>query len=262
MFNILEFNKRQKLVLLVVFLTISLFFSQLLPLKSSIVWGVILAFLTDLFLYVILRKDVRGSFFYPILILPFFYTIAFSLFYMLFPERFLSRFIISGVYAFGLYSLLLTQNIFAISSIRTINLLRSARIVSFVITILVLLFLINIIFSFNPPFYMITVLIFAISFLLNVQSFWSYTLSSQNLKEIVVYSASISLALSELSIVLTIWPVNPTIYSIFLTGMFYVFSGLSHNWFEKRLFKGILWEYVWVAFISILLLVVFSKWGI
>ena len=86
----------------------------------------------------ILRKDIKGNFVIPTLILPFFFTLAFPFFYALVPERLLSRLLITLIYAFGLYSLFLTQNIFAVSGIRTINLLRSARIVAFVLTRLVL----------------------------------------------------------------------------------------------------------------------------
>jgi hypothetical protein len=65
----------------------------------------------------------------------------------------------------------------------------------------------------------------------------------------------------ELAFALSIWPVSASIYAIFLTGIFYTYSGLSHAWLEKRLFKGILWEYVWVGVLSVLFLLVFSKWG-
>jgi hypothetical protein len=66
----------------------------------------------------------------------------------------------------------------------------------------------------------------------------------------------------ELSIVLNMWPINASIYAIFITGIFYAYSGLCHAWLEKRLFRGILWEYVWVGFLSVIILIFFSRWGI
>jgi hypothetical protein len=82
------------------------------------------------------------------------------------------------------------------------------------------------------------------------------------IKELISYSAIIGFLLMQLSFVLAIWPIDASIYSIFLTGIFYTYSGLSHAWFEKRLFKGVLWEYIWVGFLSIFILVAFAKWGL
>lgn len=217
---------------------------------------------TVVFLLFILRRDIQGTFFWPILILPFFYSMAFPFFYTLVPERLLTRLLVTGLYAFGLYSLFLTQNIFAVSGIRTINLLRSARIVSFVITLLVYYFLIDFIFSLRFPALLMPLIIFPVTFLMNVQSLWSYSLDKTQFQQILVSSLFTSLSILELCYVLVLWPVNASIYSLFLTGIFYTYSGLSHAWIEKRLFKGILWEYVWVGFISVLFLIIFSKWGI
>lgn len=258
---LLSLTKREKFVIAVFILSIGLFIFEYFGIKG-IVFGIFLSLITDSILYFILRKDIKGTFFYPILILPFFYTLSFSFFYLLFPSRFISRILITATYSFGLYSLFLTQNIFAISSIRTINLVRSARIIAFVITIVIFFFLTNVLFSSHIAIFFIPLIVFLIVFILNFQSFWFYSLDKKDLKEIMIYALLNSFCLSELSLVLTVWPVPPTIYSISLTGIFYFFSGLSQQWFEQRLFRGILWEYVWVGFLSILLLILFSSWGI
>ena len=257
----LSLSKREKFVLSVFFLSLGMFIVEFFGIKG-ILFSVFLSLMTDLILYLILKEDIKKTFFYPVFILPFLYTLSFSLFYLLFPSRFISRILLTGIYSFGLYSLFLTQNIFAISSIRTINLLRSARIVSFVITIIILFFLTNVLFSMHISLFLVPVAIFLMVFILNFHSFWFYSLEKKDLKEITVYALLNSFCLTELSVVLAIWPVNSTIYSISLTGIFYSFSGLSHQWFEQRLFKGILWEYVWVGFLSILVLFLFSHWGI
>lgn len=260
--NLIHLSKRQRLVLLVVFLSLCLFVVEFFTGIKLLFLTVFLAIVTNILLYFVLRNDIKGTFYYPIFILPFFYTIAFSLFYSLIPARFLTKAALTGIYAFGLYSLFLTQNIFAVSGIRTINLLRSARIVSFVVTIVVLFFLINISFSLRPPLYLLPFFIFFVSFFLNFQSLWSYSLETEIISETLLLSILTALSLMQLSFILIIWPVDASIYSIFLTGIFYTYSGLTHAWIEKRLFRGVLWEYVWVGFLSILILLVFSKWGI
>lgn len=260
--RIMQFNKRQKFVVAVLLLSLGVFLSEYFSGLKLLSSAVFLAIATDILLILILRKDIKGTFFAPILVLPFFFTLAFPFFYTLVPTRLLSRLIITFLYAFGLYSLFLTQNIFAVSGIRTINLLRSARIVAFVITLLVFYFLVNFIFSLRLPVLLTPLAILPVSFLMNIQSLWTYSLETSQIKAIALFSGAIALCILQLSYVLVIWPVNASIYSLFLTGIFYTYSGLCHAWLERRLFKGILWEYVWVGFISVLFLVIFSKWGV
>jgi hypothetical protein len=260
--QLFSLSKRQKLVIATLFLTLSLLAAEIFSGIHHILVGLILSLLTVAVLYGILRRDIANSFYYPLLILPFFYTLSVSIFYLLIPSRLLSVIILTAFYSFGLYSLFLTQNIFAVSSGKTINLLRSARIVSFVITILVHFLLVNIIFSLRLPFFVTPLLITGIVILLNIQSLWVYILDRSMIKEVLRYSILIGLLIGELALVLVIWPIDAAIYAIFLTGIFYTYSGLSHAWFEKRLFKGVLWEYVWVGFLSVFLLLIFAKWGI
>lgn len=260
--RLLRLNKRQRLVLSVFILSLSFFLLQFLDGVYLFISILILALLTDLFLFFVLRKDVKGTFFYPILVLPFFFSLSFPFFYTLVPDRLISQLIITVLYSFGLYALFLTQNIFAISGIRTINLLRSARIVSFVLTLLVLFFLFNFAFSLRQIYFITPVLTFIVSLFMSFESLWSYSLDKSQIKEIAFSALVISLAITQLSFVLAIWPVNAAIYSLFLTGIFYTYSGLVHTWLERRLFKGILWEYIWVGLISVLFLVVFSRWGV
>lgn len=257
-----KLSKRQKLVLATLFLTLCLLATEIFSGVNHIIIGFILSILTTVVMYLILRKDLKGSFYYPLLVLPFFYTLSVSFFYLLIPSRLLSIILLTIFYAFGLYSLFLTQNIFAVSSVKTINLLRSARIVSFVITVLVQFLIANIIFSLRLPVYITPILIGVTSGLLNLQSLWVYVLDKSQFKELFTYSVVIGFLLMQLSLILTIWPIDASIYAIFLTGIFYTYSGLSHAWFEKRLFKGVLWEYVWVGFLSIFILLAFARWGI
>ncbi len=217
---------------------------------------------TVVLLYISLREDIKGTFYYPILILPALYTTSLVLFYPLTPDRLITKILLMAFYSLGIYSLFLTQNIFAVSAIRTINLMRSARIVSFVLTIVVLFLLTNIIFSFRFSVFVNPFLIFLVIFLLNFQSLWSYALNRTYITDAIKTSAIISLCLTELSIALNLWPVTAAIYSIFITGIFYAYSGLAHAWMEKRLFRGVLWEYVWVGFLAVLILIFFSRWGI
>lgn len=262
--RLLNLSKRHKFVFAVLFLSGLYYVAEVYQSNtlSSVAVAIALSILTDILLFIILRRDISKTFYYPLFIIPFLYTLSFNLFNALVPARFVSRILLVSFYSFGLYSLYLSLNILAISSTRTINLLRSARGVSFVITLIVLFFFLNVLFALHFHMLITTLLVFITVFLLNLQSLWTYALDKNLFKEIANYSLFISLAVAELSFILTLWPVNSTVYSIFLTGMFYAYSGLSHAWIEKRLFKGVFWEYLWVGFIVILLLLRFAEWKI
>ena len=255
-------NKRQRFILGVFVLTVGMFVSEYLTGANLAIFALFLSILSAVILYISLACDIKNTFFYPILVLPFFFTLSFCLFYQLIPARLLTRIALTSLYAFGMYSLFLTENIFAVSAIRTITLLRSARIVALVITIIVFFLLTNIIFSLRLHVLLSPIAIFAVTFILNFQSLWTYSLSKEFLRQDVLLSVLIALCLGELSLVLNMWPVDASIYSIFLTGIFYAYSGLAHVWVEKRLFRGILWEYVWVGFLAVLILIFFSNWGL
>lgn len=241
-----QISKRQKFVAGVLFLSIVLFFSEHLLGKGGLYTALILSFLTNVFLYWTVHRDLRDNFSPQIFILPFLYSLAFALFYFLVPARFLTRITMASLYAIGLYALFLSANIFIVSSIRTIALLSSARTVTLIMTILSYFFLSNVVFSLHLNIFLTILFVSVFSFLLILQALWMYTLSKSIFSEIN-WVLSLTLCLLELYITLWFWPILPTIGALFMTGFFYIIVGLSHVWIEKRLFKGVLWEYIWVA---------------
>jgi hypothetical protein len=170
------------------------------------------------------------------------------------------RLILTGIYAFGLYSLFLSQNIFVVSSSRTIQLLSGARIVSFVITLISYFFLTNIVFSFHTSIFLEIALIAPYTYLLIYHSLWTYTLQKYS-QPLLIWVSALTACTIEIASLVWFWPSNPTVTALFLTGFFYAIVGLSHIWFEKRFFKGILWEYVWVGTIVFFVLLLFTQWG-
>jgi hypothetical protein len=91
-------------------------------------------------------------------------------------------------------------------------------------------------------------------------SLWTYNLQ-KTISSIGIWVAALTACLVETAIILWFWPSSPTVIALFLAGFFYTIVGLSHVWFEKRLFKGILWEYVWVGSVTFFVLILFSPWG-
>lgn len=257
--NILSLNKRQRFILAISILSLGFFFSEYLLGKSGVVAALAISILTPIFLLLTNYKDIRENFSVVLFILPFFYSLSFGLFYFLAPARFLTRIIMTSFYAVGLYSLFLSQNIFTVASIRTIALLSGARIVSFVITLISYFFLSNIVFTLDFTILPTAFLIFVFSFFLIFQSLWTYNLEKFP-KALMPWALILSLCLAEVSLILWFWPTSPTVIALFLTGFFYTITGISHVFLDRRLFKGVMWEYIWVGIIVFLVLVMFTSW--
>ena len=252
-----DISKRQKFIISVGILSLALFFSEQLFGKGGIYIAILLSVFTDLFVFWSERADLKDNFSPQIFILPLLYTLACALFYFLVPVRFITRVGMTSLYALGLYSLLLSENIFIVSSIRTIALLSSARTVSFMITLLSYFFLSNVVFSLHFNIAITLFLVFAFSFPLVLHSIWTHTLES-NFRSNVEWISLIAVCLVETAFALWFWPTSPTIIALFLTGVFYILVGISQVWLDKRLFGSVMWEYIWVAVLVFLVFVTFS----
>ena len=252
-------NKRQKFIAFTFILSVVLFISEYVLGKSAVVMIFGVATLSSLFLYFSLREDLKENFSPQVLILPFFYSLAIGLFYLLVPARFLTRVGMTFLYALGLYSLFLSQNIFIVSAIRTIQLLSGARTVSLVLTLLSYFFLSNVVFSLHLNFFFTIILVFLYSFPLVLQSVWTYTLE-KNIFSQVFWVSTLTVCLVEVAAFLWFNLSTPTVIALFLTSIFYVTLGLSHAWIERRLFRSVILEYFWVTAVSFIFLIFFSSW--
>ncbi len=259
----LALSKRQRFLLAVLFLSLGLFFSEHLFGKFGFFFSVFLAFLSVILFYISMYKDMKDNMSYQVFVLPFFFTLAFGIFYFLIPAHFLTRVVWTSLYAIGLYSLLLSENIFIVASIRTIALLSGARLVSFILTLISYGLLTKVVFSLEWPLLISAsakpFMILAISFLLIWQSIWTVTLES-GFRKNMLWSLLLSICLLESSIILGLWPTTSTFVAIFLTGFFYTILGVSHVWFDKRLFRGVIWEYLWVGVLVFFILMYFTAW--
>jgi len=253
-------DKRQKFVLGTVVLSIGLFLAEFQFEKAGIVVAIFLGILANLILYWAIKEDLEDNFSIELFILPFFYTVAFTLFYFLLPTRILIRLLLTSLYAFGMYSLFLSQNIFTVGAIRTIALLSGARIVSFVLTLLSYFFLSNTLFSLHLWIFLTIPLLAIITYPLVYQALWTYDLQ-KNVSSLKQWAAILSLCIIEVAIGVWFWPSSATVIALFLAGFLYTLVGLSHVWFEKKLFRSVMWEYVWVGVIVVFVLMLFTPWG-
>lgn len=197
----------------------------------------------------VLFEDLKGWEWVALLILPVLFTFGSGLFENLLPAAvprmfglnfqietsiFLGgvvRLLFCFLYVLGMYAILLTENIFSVASIRTIQLFRAARSVSFIMVLVTALFFFSVAFSLKLPFYWIMLIGGIVSLLLSFSSLWSIDLKTEHQTSVYRYSLVISWLMMLYSGVLAFWPIRPFMVGLVLTSCFYALLGLL----EQRL---------------------------
>jgi len=204
--------------------------------------------------------DLKRMEWLTVLILPVLYPVAVALFYFLLPVRLLSRVMILSIFGIGMYALLLTENIFSVAAIRTIQLLRAAHAVGFLLTLLVAFFLWDTLFSFRLAPWWNALGVGITSLPLVLQGLWSVNLEEKISREVVNNSLGLSWGLTSLALMISFWPVTITIASLFLVTGLYVGLGLIQNRISGRLFKKTVTEYLWVSGLVAGLTFLLARW--
>lgn len=260
--SVLRLSKRNKFVLSTVVLTFGMLISYLAGPGFSYQSVALVAFFEVVFTLFSLWGDLPKRKQVIIVFLPgMLFTIACGLFYFILPARWATRLIMLAIFSFGFYATLLVQNIYTISVARTIKLLQAARTIGFLLAVTAGFGLYYILFSFHTYLPVVAFGIFILSFLLIISVVWSISLKDFVGKEELLHTFVLSFVLTEIGALVTFWPVSVTFAAIFLAGNFYTFVGLSQHWMENRLFKRVLWEFVWVASVLFIILFFTARWG-
>lgn len=196
------------------------------------------------------------------LILPTIFTLGVGTFWFLLPANIFARIPVVMFFGVGMYVLCLTMNIFTVSAIRTIALLRAARGVGFVLSLITSFLVFDAIISLRSPIYYLLPLVFVISFPLFLQGFWSVMLEKEFSKDIFILSAISTLIVTEIAAVLFFWPVTVVVGSLFLTVTFYILLGLGQSKLEGRLFSATVREHLVVGAIVFIAMFFATHWGV
>jgi len=195
------------------------------------------------------------------LILPFFYTLGVGFFWFLLPSSLLTQILIVIFYGIGIYALCLTMNIYTVSAIRTIALIRAARGVGFILTLFTFFLIFNLILSFKWPLYLNSIFVLILSFPIFLQGFWSIPLENFIKTDLLSLSFVASFALSEIAVAIFFWPVTLVVGSIFLTIASYILLGLGQAYLDQRLFSKTIREYLIVGIAVFLGMLFVTRWG-
>lgn len=255
-------TKRKRFILTSILLSVGFVGIQYLPNVNKFLGIFLLGVSTILLFFWSLRDGLGKNMTLLVFVLPFFFTLGVGLFWFLLPGTFLARIPVIIIYGFGLYALCLTANIYTVSAIRTIALLRAARGVGFVLTLFTMFLIFDAILSLRTYIYITSPLIFLSSIPLYFQGFWSIKLTNVLDKDILIMTVIASLVMFEVSLILFFWPVTVVVGSLFLTATAYMLLGLGQTRLEGRLFGQTVREYLYVGAAVFIGMFLATRWGV
>jgi hypothetical protein len=195
------------------------------------------------------------------LVLPTVFTLGVGTFWFLLPANIFARIPVVIFYGMGIYVLCLTMNIFTVSAIRTIALLRAARGVGFVLSLVTSFLVYDAILSLRSEIYWQALLVAVTSFPIFIQGFWSVLLEKEFIPEIFKLSGLATLVMVETATALYFWPVTVVVGSLFLTVTFYMLLGLGQAKLEGRLFSSTVREHLVVGVVVFIAMFFATHWG-
>jgi hypothetical protein len=253
-------TKRQKFLLAAALLSLGLLAIQYVPIEYRYVAIFGFFLVTYLVSAWALFDDLKAIEWLTILSLPSLYSVAIALFYFLLPGSWISRLVIVTLYGVGMYALYLTENIYSVAAVRTIQLLRAAHAVGFLLSILTLVLLYNTIFSLQWPFWANGLLVFGASYPVLVQGLWSIQLDPSVSKDIWRMSFGLAVSCGAIAIALSFLPVTVWIAALFLATVVYVSLGLLQHDLNERLFSRTIVEYVLVGVFVLVATMLVTPW--
>jgi len=256
-----KLNKRQRFTALTIIVTLGLIATQLI---NNVDYYFPVAITLSLFsgaaAYLVFSTDFVGMRRITAVILLAFFTAAIAFFYFLLPVRWLTRLPMAMLYAVGYYAILLTENIFNIGTDKTIQLLRVARSIALLITLVALFLLFETVLSLHlNPFYN-AVIVLCISFPLTLHSLWYMKLTNEHSRRLLFLALLLALSLAEVSLALSFWPIKSTMQALLLTTLFYFGVGITQQELIERLFPRTLREFSLVALLVFLLALFTTSW--
>lgn len=208
-----------------------------------------------------LREGLGNNMTLLTLLLPLLFTVSVGLFWFLLPSSIFTRIPIVIFYGIGIYSLCLTANIFTVSAIRTIALLRAARGVGFVLTLVTSFLIYDTILSLHANIFLTSLLVAAFTFGLMFQGLWTVLLTRNIDRNLLTMSLISSLIMGEIAASLFFWPVKITVGSLFFTVALYMLLGLGQAKLEGKLFVQTIREYLFLGMVVFISMFIATRWG-
>jgi hypothetical protein len=253
-------TKRQRFIVVsAITLALSVLFPKMYGMYGmwSVVASVAILYLLSLFS---LNEDIKGVEYFTLFVLPVSFFLGANLFISILPDRKIYHVPFYAVMAIGMYTIYLTENIFNVAAVRTIQLLRAAHAVSYLVTLITAFFLLSFILSIHLSTWLTVILITLTIFILTIQFLWSFDLIEAVTRRTLLYSMASAIIFSQITIMITFYPQTIALTSLFLIAVYYVMLGILQHYYEKKLTRRPTIEYVIVAFIVFVIMILTSPW--
>lgn len=195
-------------------------------------------------------------------VLPTIFTASLAIFLGEFELSLPMRVIFCVVYIVVMYTILLAENIFFVSTERNIPLVRAARTVGYLATLFVSFAFFTLLYGLRPNIFVFSGLVFFISSLLVAQGIWQINLRDTDVRNQIISSLVAGFLIAQTSLAFGFWPLDPPKIGLVITSWVYVFLGILQHQIKEDLTKMIIFEYVFVSFMVIVLLFTTSSWGV
>lgn len=271
-------SKRSKFVLASVFLGVLLWLSSLVGADSRLAVVLAVAAVAYVVSVWVLFEDLKGVEWLTLMILPVSFTLASGLFASFLPQAVPSmlgmRFQIETslvlgklmsslffvFYVIGMYAIFLIENIFSVASIRTIQLLRAARSVCFVMTLLTGMFFYTVALSLKVHFWGVGLISGFASWFLSLGNFWSADLKVEREKDVKKFAIATGWLMTMAGMVMSFWPVKPFMGALMLMAVFYALLGMLEQRLKYRVHGETMLEYMVFSLIILLVGFLTTSW--
>lgn len=253
-------TKRQRFVSVAITLTFIFLLIQLVDIKFRYLMIGVFTLLTYFLSWWAIFEDIKGIEYFTLFCFPVCFSSAVSLFYFLLPVRWITRLPFALLYGVLIYAILLSENIFNVAAIRTIQLYQAALAVASLVSIITFFLFSNIIFSFHFPGIFNFILFFILAYFLVIINLWNTSLLPFLEKRLAKIAFLLSLVIGEISFVLSFWPTAPVINGLFLTTIFHLLIGVTQTYLSQKPLGSLFGEYLLFLFTFTILLLK-SSWG-
>ena len=194
-------------------------------------------------------------------VLPVILTASFGLFFTQFEVGMGTRLILTLIFIAVMYTILLSENIFNVSTERNIPLVRAARTVGYLATLFVSFVFFTLLFGLGLNSFVFAASASIIAGLLFAQGLWQIELKETDPRSLVYYSLVGGLILGEVAWALSFWPLEPPKVGLAAAAAIYVLLGILQHHIRENLSKRMVFEYAFVAAAGGFLLMITTSWG-
>ena len=253
-------TKRRKFILSSFILAVCLLVTQYIPVDFRFIGVAILFGISYAVSAWALSEDLKGIEWGTIIPVPALYSASVALFYYLLPQNTLARLLVLTIFGVGMYAVYLTSNIYSVAATRTIQLVRAAHAVGFVMTLLTLVLFFNTIYSLHLDWWANGPLVGLVSLPLVLSALWSVKLEERVSVKIIRYTILIILGLVEVATAISFLPLTVWVSSLFTATVAYVGLGILQHDLSERLFERTLQEYIGIGIFVLLATMLVTRW--